>query len=103
MIDTMFDFFVTPSDDSPPGSPFAFRGLVGIWHWEDFEDPPQRFMPQLVGEFLHGVLCILRVFVMVRGNDRDSPLQRGLRLVFQNIGSAMPLGECGVVELNRGL
>ena len=106
-MDTKFDFFVKPSKDSQPGGlPFPFalllvRGLVHMRQWEDFEDPPQRVSPQLVREFLPGVLRIMVRNIMVR-NDRDSPLGPRRRLVF-NISRDIPLGECIIVEYDRSL
>ncbi len=42
--------------DSPPfGLPFAFRFLIGMRCWDNFEGPPQTEFGQRVGDWLHGI------------------------------------------------
>jgi len=47
------------SDASPKGgNPFVLRILIRVRRWENLEDPPQRHFPQLVGDWLYGILGV---------------------------------------------
>ena len=55
--DRQVDFFA--SDDSLKcGNPFVLRILIRVRRWENLEDPPQRHFPQLVGDWLYGILGV---------------------------------------------
>jgi hypothetical protein len=47
------------SGDSPKGgNPFILCVLVRIRQRDNLEDPPQRHFPQLVGDWLYGILGV---------------------------------------------
>jgi len=56
--DQQFLTSLTASDDSPKGGNPSLCVPVRIRRWDNLEDPPQRHFPQLVCDWLYGILGV---------------------------------------------
>jgi hypothetical protein len=93
------DFFA--SDDSlKSGNPFVLRILIRKRCWENLEDPPQRRFPQLIGDWLYGILGVKGRHVSVVARVSASPLRWG---VLSNASGDIPPCKCVVVEQDLGI
>jgi hypothetical protein len=85
------------SDDSPKGgNPFGLCVLVRIRQWDNLEDPPQWHFPQLVGDWLYGILGVIEL-----PRQRHCPWNclppATWRVVFQNSWWGRAICECDCV------
>jgi hypothetical protein len=66
------------SDDSPSGNPSVSCVLIPIRRWENLEDPPERPFPQLVGDWLYGILGVYGRYISVFARGIASSLRWGI-------------------------
>ena len=98
MIDEV-DFFAS-GDSLKSGNPFVLRILIRVRRRENLEDPPQRLFPQLVGDWLYGILGVNGRHVSVIARGIASPLRWGF---LSNANGDIPPCECVIVKQDMGI